>query len=174
MKAQIDTAQKKTADAAAHAADVAAWDGIGDALAPDGIPGEILAEALGPINERLAQSAADAAWPQAAIAPDMSITGAGREYRLLSESERWRVDAMLAEAVAHLSGARLLVLDRFDVLDPIGRSQLLGWLDVLADTGEIDTALVFGTLKALPTGLPSTIAAHWVENGVVGQLKEVA
>ena len=42
------------------------------------------------------------------------ITAGGREYRLLSESERYRVDAVLAEAVANLSGARLLVLDRAD------------------------------------------------------------
>lgn len=174
VKTQVDAADKKTTDAAAHAADVAAWDAIGDGLAPDGIPGEILAEALGPINERLAQSAADAGWPPAVIAADMSITGGAREYRLLSESEKWRVDAMLAEAIAHLSGTRLLVLDRFDVLDGAGRGQLLGWLDVLADTGEIDTALLFGTLKAAPTNLPATIATHWIENGVVGQIKQAA
>lgn len=174
IKAQIDAAEKKTADATMHAEDVATWDAIGDALAPDGIPGEILAEALGPINDRLAQSAVDAEWPKVVIAPDMSITGSGREYRLMSESERWRVDAMLAEAVAFLSGTRLLVLDRFDVLDPLGRAQLIGWLDVLADTGEIDTALIFGTLKAAPTDLPATMRAHWIEAGAVEQLEEPA
>jgi hypothetical protein len=174
IKAQIDAAEKKTADATMHAEDVATWDAIGDALAPDGIPGEILAEALGPINDRLAQSAVDAEWPKVVIAPDMSITGAGRDYRLMSESERWRVDAMLAEAVAFLSGTRLLVLDRFDVLDPLGRAQLIGWLDVLADTGELDTALIFGTLKAAPTDLPATMRSHWIEAGAVEQLKEAA
>jgi len=174
LKDQASQAAKKTADAAAHAADVSAWDAIGDALAPDGIPGEMLAEALGPINQRLAQSHADTLWPRAEIAADMSITAGGRDYRLLSESERWRTDAMLAEAIANISGVRLLVLDRFDVLDLTNRSRLLGWLDALADTSEIDTALVFGTLKALPATLPPTIAAHWIENGVVGQLKEAA
>jgi hypothetical protein len=69
---------------------------------------------------------------------------------------------------------KLLVLDRFDVLDMQGRTDLLAWLDILADGGEIDTALIFGTLKALPSQLPDTIAAHWIENGVVGQLKEAA
>lgn len=174
QKAQADAAKKKTEDAAAHHIDVQQWDAIGDALAPDGIPGEILSEALGPMNERLAQSAVDADWLRAAVGPDMAITGNGRAYRLLSESEQWRIDAMFAEAIAHLSGTRLLVLDRFDVLDPLGRAQLLGWLDVLADTGEVDSALIFGTLKSLPTSLPSTIATHWIENGVVAQLKEAA
>jgi hypothetical protein len=91
------------------------------------------------------------------------IYGAGqRDYRLLSESERWRVDAMIAEAIAHLSGMRIIVLDRFDVLDQHGRGELLGWLDVLADQKEIDTALVFGTLKEPPKGLPETIGVHWL------------
>ena len=175
-------AEKKTGDAAVHAADVAAWSAIGDALAPDGIPAELLAAALGPINARLAQSATDAQWPRVEITADMLIrTGLHeRPYALLSESERWRCDAMIAEAIAHLSGAKLLLLDRFDVLDLDGRSELLGWLDVLAETGEIDTALIFGTLKALPSKLPDTIAACWIESGIapfptsVPQLQEAA
>lgn len=175
LKLQAEAADKRTKEAAAHADDVAAWDELGAALAPDGIPAEILAKTLGPINERLAQSAADSAWLKAEINADMVLTGGGRDYRLLSESEQWRVDAMVAEAIAHLSGARLMVLDRFDVLDPASRSDLIGWLDVLADNGEIDTALIFGTLKALPSGLPSTVAAHWITGGsLVPQLKAAA
>ncbi len=172
-------ADKKTADAAQHHTDVAAWDLVGDALAPGGIPGEMLAEALGPINARLAQAAADTGWRAVRIDADMGITtangsGAGRIYSLLSESEKWRVDAMLAEAIAFLSGLKLLVLDRFDVLDAQGRVDALEWLDILAEQGEIETALVFGTLKALPAELPARIGAHWIENGVVGKLQEAA
>lgn len=174
LKAQADAAEKKTADAAAHAADVAAWDEIAQALAPDGIPAELLAEALAPINERLAQSAADAQWPAVEIAADMTLAVGGRAYALISESEQWRADAMVAEAIAHISGARLLVLDRFDVLDLQGRSDLIAWLDVLADTGEIDTALIFGTLKALPASLPATFDAHWLSAGTVEQLQKAA
>lgn len=174
IKALVDAADAKTKQAAAAHAAVVAWDALADALAPDGIPGEILAEALGPINERLAQSAVDTDWATPVIAADMAITAGGREYRLLSESEKWRVDAMLAEAVAYLSGAKLLVLDRLDVLDLRGRQELLAWLDTLADTGEIATALIFGTLKALPGGLPDTISAHWLDAGTLGQLKEAA
>lgn len=169
VKALVDSAERKTKEAAEHAADVADWDLIGDALSPNGIPAEILAAALGPINERLAQSAADAAWAQVTIGEDMAILAAGRDYRLLSESEKWRTDAMLAEAIANLSGLRLLVLDRFDVLDLPGRSDLFAWLDVLAENVEIDTAIVFGTLKAAPASLPPSIDVHWIENGLVAQ-----
>ncbi len=167
LKAQASAAEKKTTDAAKHHADVAAWDLIGDALAPDGIPGEMLAEALEPINERLARSAADAEWLRVGINADMSITYGLRPYALLSESERWRADAMVAEAVSHLSGLKLLVLDRFDVLDLQGRSDLLLWLDILATDCEIDCALIFGTLKQLPGQLPDNVAAHWLAGGVL-------
>jgi hypothetical protein len=174
-------AEKKTAEAAGHAADVAAWDAIADALAPDGIPAELLGAAMGPLNERLQQSAEDSGWARVMVNLDCEVVVAAdsacstwRPYRLLSESEQWRCDAMLAEAIGYVSGARLLVLDRMDVLDLPGRGQLLQWLDVLADNEELGTALVFGTLKALPTGLPPSIQAHWIEHGVAGQLAEAA
>lgn len=177
LKAQADAAEKKTSDAAAHAAEVDAWDVIAKALAPDGIPADLLARALQPMNERLAQSAADAQWPQVQVTAEMVILYGARPYALLSESEQWRCDAMLAEAVAQISGTRLLVLDRFDVLDLPGRADLIAWLDVLADNGEIDTALIFGTLKQLPANLPGTFAAHWLQAGALvdaEQQKEAA
>jgi hypothetical protein len=173
-KHQADTAQKKTKDAAQHATDVAAWEAVADALSPDGIPAELLAETLGPLNDRLQQSSADSGWPLVALDADMRITYGGRTVALCSESERWRAHAMLAEAIAFLSGLRLLVLDRLDVLDAPARDEALGWLDILAENGELDTALVFGTYKAVPAPLPPTIAAHWIENGVAGRLKEAA
>lgn len=160
--------------AAALHADVLAWTDIADALAPDGIPGEILAEALGPINDRLHVSAGFAEWEQVVIHSDMRITYGLRDYALVSESEKWRVDAMIAEAVSFLAGVKLLVLDRFDVLDLKGREDLLYWLDGMAMDGDIETALIFGTLKALPAQLPETVCAHWIDNGTAGNLKEAA
>ena len=154
--------------------DVLDWTHIADALAPDGIPGELLAEALGPINERLHDSAGIAEWEQVVIHSDMRITYGLRDYALISESEKWRTDAMIAEAVSFLAGVKLLVLDRFDVLDLKGREDLLYWLDGMAEDGDIETALLFGTLKALPAKLPERIGAHWIDNGAAGQMKEAA
>ena len=176
---QDKQADERTAKALAAHESVLAWIAIADALAPDGIPGEMLAEALDPINDRLEQSSQDTEWLHVHIEPNMSVWAAypglpPRPYALLSESEKWRADAMLAEAIAHISNIKLLVLDRFDVLDLKGREDLIVWLDILAQDGEINTALIFGTLKALPPTLPQTIAAHWLENGVVAQLKEAA
>lgn len=176
QKAAALQADAKSVRAGELHREVLAWTAIADALGPDGIPGEILSEALGPLNKRLAQSAQVAEWQRVEIAPDMTIrTGLHeRPYALLSESEKWRCDAMIAEAIAHLSGLRMLVLDRFDVLDMQGRSDLVAWLDQLGADGEIESCLLFGTLKAIPAQPPETITAHWIENGTINQLKDAA
>ncbi|NML24299.1 AAA family ATPase [Zoogloea dura] len=167
-------ADEHTKKAAAAHADVLAWLAIADALAPDGIPAEMLASALEPINERLTDAAGMAEWASVTITRDMEILAGGRPYALLSESERWRADAMIGAAIAELSGLRLLVLDRFDVLDAKGREDLIYWLDAMAAEGIVDTALVFGTMKALPAGLPETITPVWIEGGVAGEMREAA
>jgi hypothetical protein len=167
-------AASKTAQALAHHNDVTAWTKVADALAPDGIPAEMLLDALQPVNAALEQAAIDTEWMQVVIAPDMSITAAGRPYQLLSESEQWRTDAMIAEVVAEISGLRILMLDRFDVLDMPGRAQCLEWLDSLAFNDVVDTVLLFGTLKAPPDNLADTITAYWVEGGLIAGAREQA
>ena len=70
MRERIDLithAEKKAAQAAQHHEDVKAWTLIATALAPDGIPGEILSGALKPINDSLAKLSTIAGWP--AVSP---------------------------------------------------------------------------------------------------------
>jgi hypothetical protein len=167
-------AASKTAQALGHHDDVMAWTKVADALAPDGIPAEMLLDALTPVNAALEQAAIDTEWMQVVIAPDMTVTAKGRPYQLLSESEQWRTDAMIAQVVSELSGLRILMLDRIDVLDLPGRAQLLEWVDSLAFNDVIDTALLFGTLKALPDGLADTITAYWVEGGMIAGAQQQA
>ena len=168
-------AAEQTKQAAQHHADVVAWDALAEALGPTGIPAELLAEALDPINDRLAATANMTEWFRVGIEADMTITaGLGRTYALLSESEKWRADAMIAEAITHLTGLRLLVLDRADVLIGAERDRLFWWLDDLAVDGAIDTALVFMSLKAPPAGLPDGITAFWIEDHEVGTVREAA
>ncbi|AVR89048.1 AAA family ATPase [Thauera aromatica] len=160
---------QQIASAAAHHADVQQWSAIADALSPNGIQAEMIAEALGPLNARLAEHAALAQWQPPRIGADMAITVGGRLYPLLSESERWRADALLAVTIAQLSGLRLVVLDRLDVLDTAGREDALFWLSDVAETGQIDTAIILATLKAAPPAkaLPPHIASHWIEHGTL-------
>lgn len=175
-KRAATSATERTANAAQYHQEVLAWSAIGDALSPDGIPGEILAEALQPVNDKLADLADLAGWRVPEIGADMIITFGGRAYRLLSESERWRVDALVGAALAEISGLRCLILDRFDCLDLPGRSDALCLVDALVADGRMDTVLVLGTLKAAPAAPSDAFTVHWIEQGHAGQakLKEAA
>lgn len=167
---KIDSATKATESALKHHTDVGEWTAIGDALAPDGIPAEILASALEPVNRRLCATSITTGWKQVRIDADMQITADGRAYSLLCESEKWRTDAMLAEAISRLSGLKLIVLDRMDVLDLAARGQLLKWLNGLAATNEIDTAIVCGTLKEAYKAPNANFQSFWLEQGVIAVL----
>lgn len=138
-------AGERTQAAMGHHAAVCAWSALADALGPDGIPAEILGRALGPALDRLEQHAAASGWGEAHIDRAMDLDLDERPYALLSESERWRVDAMLAVTLAELSGVGVVMLDRLDVLDLPARKQAIAWL------GELDLqVIVAGTLKAPP------------------------
>lgn len=154
------------ATAAEYHEEVKAWLLIAKALAPDGIPGEILKTALAPVNDALAILARLARWKAVTISEDMDIAIDGRAYGLCSESSKWRTDALLALAIAQISGLRMVVLDRFDVLDLPGRAQLVGMLVELANLKAMDTMIICGTMKALPKGLPAEVTAVWIENGI--------
>ncbi len=165
-------ASAATVKAAGFHADVMAWDGIADALSPAGIPAEFLKDAIVPFNVALAKEAHASGWPQAQVDDDMNITVGDRAYALRSESEKWRADAMIAVTIAAVSGAKFIMLDRFDVLDSAGRSDALYWLDELAEPGI--GAVVFGTLKAIPAGLPANIDGRFITGGILNELEQAA
>lgn len=169
-----DGAEKKTADAKAAHVEVIEWTKLAKALGADGIPAQILANALKPINTELRKSSLATGWRQAAINPDMSITAEGRIYSLLCESEKWRVDAMIAEAISGISGLGVLMLDRVDVLEPKARPELIRWLHGRATEGAINTAILCATLKERPKGMPPTIQPVWLEEGEVVEAAELA
>lgn len=164
--------QERTKQAAAvlHA-EVLAWLAIADAVAPSGIPSEILASALSPFNAKLREAAVMTGWRQVAIDSDMSLLAEGRPYHLLSESEQWRVNAMIAYAIS-THGPRFLMLDRLDVLDLNGRGEAIGWLTALVDQKRLDGAIVCATLKTPPT--IEGIESFWLESGEVLDLKAAA
>lgn len=161
----IDGAEATTAESRKHHEDVLAWLLISEALAPDGIPSEILATALKPVNDSLAILSRLSGWKKVQISKDMEITADGRIYGLMSESAKWRIDTLLALMIAQISELKFVVLDRFDVLDQVGRGQLFNMLLDLAELGSLDQAIILGTLKAPLTGMPDEVGQVWVENG---------
>lgn len=161
-------AEQNTAKAREQHATAQAWQAAIDALSPDGIPAEILRRAISPVNRELARCSQAFGWAQVVIDCEMEIYANDRPYVLLSESERWRADVCIALVLADLSDARLVAIDRMDVLETRARGGFIDALDIRAEEGKFDTALVFGTLKALPdlSAYPQT-TAHWVDAGAL-------
>lgn len=143
-------AEQDREQAAKRHHDVKQWVQLAELLSPDGLPAERLAKALAPFNDRMRRTAELTGWPQVAIANDIEITIGGRFYALCSESERWRADLAVADAIATVSGLRLLLLDRMDVLDAQANrgTFLFDWLDAVRD--DYDTIIVSATLKQPP------------------------
>lgn len=165
-------AQREASIAKAQAAhqDVVAWTGMADALSPTGIPAEILADAIGPVNDTLKRLAGTAGWSPVEISPEIDVTYGGRLYGLLSESERWRCDAVIALTIATMSCLRLVLLDRFDVLDLPSRDHAIALIRAVTFDREIDSVIVAGTLKEPMAKTPDWLQAVWIEAGhIAGQ-----
>lgn len=161
----IAGAEETTAKARKYHAEVIDWLLIADALKPDGIPAEILGNALKPVNDSLAILSRISGWKKVEISSDMAITADGRIYGLMSESAQWRIDTLLAAMISQISELKFIMLDRFDVLDGQGRKQLIGMLRTLTDMKLIDQAIVCGTNKEVFQGMPADIGQVWVQDG---------
>lgn len=164
---QVAGAGETTKKAAAYHTEITDWLIIADAMAPDGIPGDLLAMALAPINQSLEMLAGLAGWPLVTITRDIEVQSKGRPYALNSESENWRADTLIAIAIAQLTGLKFVMLDRFDVLALKARGQLLGMLCKLIQLGTMDTIIMLGTMKEIPQGMPAEVTSVWIDNKLV-------
>jgi len=151
-----EAAEAVTAKVAQAEKEITLYDAMAKALAPDGIPSALIAEALGPFNERL-YFASSYLFPEHESYPltltkDLEVQ---RDilYPCLSKSARYRAGICFQYVLATLAGARLLMIDEADILDPPNRSQLINFL--LAIREDFDTILVFATSNhALPSSSP--------------------
>lgn len=164
-KEAVDKAATRTKEAAEAHGLVKEWALLAEALGPNGVPAELLSDALDPINDCLRRVSELSGWSQVTIAADMAITVGGFLYDLVSESEKWRTQLALAIAVASLSGLKFVLADRVDVLDVDNRGALIGTLTDLFDDGMIEGAVCFGTFASRPSGLPAEWSVIWLENG---------
>ena len=162
----LEGAEETNKKAAQHHLDVMDWTKVSEALAPNGIPAEILATAIKPVNDSLAILSRLAGWKKVVIGDDMELTAAGRVYGLMSESAQWRIDTLIACAIAQISGLKFILVDRWDVLDVAGRGQCVALLRELTSMGAIDQAVICGTLKTKPNS-SDTITVKWFENGTI-------
>lgn len=167
-----DQAGLRTEQATAAHADVKAWEEISKALKPDGIPSELIGNALKPFNETLQEFSEIAQWPLVQVLEDMTVMFGEHEYQLCGESHQWRTDMLLACAIAATSGLGFVLLDRFDCLDLQGRADALALIDDLIANADLECALVLATLKSKPSALPDHVQAEWIEGGVVQSAAE--
>ena len=164
--ALLENAATINATATAKHAEVLAWLAIAKELEPTGIPGQMLQKALSPVNTALETMARLTGWSLPKVEEDMRLTYGGRDYGLCSESAKWRFDAMISLVIAQLSGLKFLVLDRLDVLALPHRPKLAGLLLKLTELGNLDSALICGTMKAAPE-MPKGFQSLWIDKGIV-------
>jgi hypothetical protein len=139
-KNEVDAAKAKLAKADKEAA---FYDTLAKALAPEGIPSKLIAEALKPVNELLQAAAAYLFGRTLVLNKDLEIELSGSPYVTLCKSEQFRVGVAFQYALAKLAGACLLMIDEADILDAQNRAQLINFL--LEIQPEFDTILVFAT-----------------------------
>jgi hypothetical protein len=162
VHAAAQAAATTTKAAEAHQK-VLAWIAMTEDLAPSGIVGELLSNALTPLNDAMRELAGKFKWPTPRVHEDMHISIDGRAYGLWAESMRWRADTLIAIAVAQHSNLRFVVLDRFDVLEVGARGAAMGALYALTcgEAAPLNTCILIGTLKAPPKS-PPDVKVTWL------------
>lgn len=166
---EVEEAKSKTKIASFYHEEAKGWAQVNEALSQEGIPAEILSEALSPVNDLLRELSQATGWKDARINGDIDITYGERLYGLLSESEQWRTDTLLAIAIARLSGINFVTIDRFDVLEPQARPQALKLLLEQTSKGYLSQAFMAGTMKQPMPSTPPGMQQVWIEEGAVKQ-----
>ena len=168
QKNAFDEAVAKSAKAEKEAT---LYDALAKALAPEGIPSRMIAEALKPVNDLL-QRAAGHLFPgrTLTLTKELGIDLSGAPYVTLSKSAKFRVGVAFQYALAKLAGARLLLIDEADILDPGNRGLLIGFL--LAVHKDFDNILVFAASDhADPSPYPE-IQVWWLEKGKIAPVSQ--
>lgn len=176
MQKQLDddaAAVKKTARAAELHEAIKIAEALEGLFGEDdeSILGRFVAEALEGFNQRLAHLAGVIGWKPVTVAADMEVTRQDQvPYHLLSESAKWRADAMLHTIIAELAKFPWLIFDRMDVLDVPGRVRFLKWANEYGSQNQSMTILVMATLQDRPKlDKFSSIQWHWMEGGEIAE-----
>lgn len=122
---------------------------VRDAVAADGIRNTVLARRTSEITMDLAAASQGAKMGEIRLDPaDASLWYEGRPYAMLSESEQWRADFLMTLVLAKREGAKLLLLDRLDLLHPQARP------GVLEAAAKLRIPVVIGMTARDPDAVP--------------------
>lgn len=143
------------------------YDAMQKALAPAGIPTKMISEALAPINELLAVAAGHL-FPGRTLTLNQELDFALEGAPLLSKSAELRVGVAIQYVLAKLAGARLLMVDEVDMLDPGNRKGFVSFLRAVQP--DFDTIMAFSTAaKVTPAPFPD-VQVWAVNDGTVTAL----
>lgn len=162
MASAIEKATEATRKAALAHQRILKWSVMADICSPSGIPRQLIEVTIKALNGHMSKMHDHWNFPPVQLRDDMTLLMGPHPYPLLSESERWIADASITAALAIVSGERIVMLDRFDVLSPGNRIGYLAWAKQLATDSSVQT-ISFGTLKAKPE-IPD-FTTHWIAGG---------
>lgn len=133
------------------------------ALAPEGVRQAVLAERLDDVNGRMADLCNRADYPVVQVTNELEFTLNGRPYRLLSESEQYRVRVVSQIVISQIDGSQFIVIDRADLLDRQGRN---GLFKMVMSTGvEALICMTMDDIEDIPAKLRQRVPTYWVEDG---------
>ncbi|MFP3868865.1 MAG: hypothetical protein ACLFUU_12030, partial [Desulfobacteraceae bacterium] len=147
------------------------FDTLAKALAPDGIPSQMIAEALEPVNKLLA-TAAHHLFPGRALTltRNLDIELSGSPYTTLSKSAKFRVGVGFQYTLAKLAGDRLLMIDEADVLDHYNRANLIDFLAAIM--ADFENIMVFATSDHVHHSPLPEIQVWWLKDGQIAKVGE--
>ncbi len=140
---------------------------IVDVLAPEGLRRQKLVRALAKFNQKfLAVLCQEASYPAVTLDNELEVLYGGRRHFLLSDSEKYRVKAVLQLAIALYDKSPLVICDGADILDAAGRNGLFA----MAQSCESVSFLICMTMadrKKVPDLAKAGMGeSYWIEDGI--------
>lgn len=99
-----------------------------DVLSPTGIRQRKAMESREAFNSKMETLCQDASWPIVSLSEDMAWLWGMRAYPLCSESEKWRLRAIIQIATAQIDGSFMVLFDGADILTGRAREPLFKML----------------------------------------------
>ena len=141
------------------------YDALCKLLAPDGIPGELVAERLGVLNSRL-QEHSEMMGVSIQFLDDLTLVQTDKKQLwTLGGAETSRVRMAVAEALSFVTGVGLLLLDELNISVAADSTRVRNWLTKIGQTTQIIAAAA--TNAPGPPNVPENapVRMFWVENG---------
>jgi hypothetical protein len=146
------------------------YDALCKLLAPDGIPGELIAEKLGTLNARLEEHAKMIGVSIQFLDDLILVQGDKKQLWTLGGAETSRVRMAVAEALSFITGVGLLLIDECNISVAQDSARVRKWLVDIGQTTQIIAAAA--TNAAGPPSVPknSPVRIFWIENGSIKKL----